>query len=230
MAGIRLTEAKRTLLQAIKHAGRATVPGLAEELDLTESAVRQHLAALADEGLVESTVNTPTGPGRPGATWSLTDAGNRLFPDAHGELTVQLVDAIRQALGQRGIDKVIDARQAKQLAHYRTVVGRAGSSLRARVNALAEQRKAEGYMAEVVRDRDGLLLIEHHCPICDAAKACAGFCRSELALFRDVLGDDVTVERVEHLLAGAPRCAYRIRPAASPRVRQSSPRTAVSST
>jgi predicted ArsR family transcriptional regulator len=212
MAGIRLTEAKRTLLQALKEAGRSTVPRLADELELTESAVRQHLAALADEGLVESAVNTPTGPGRPGATWTLTSTGNRLFPDGHGELTVQLLDAMRQALGEHGVDKVIDARQASQRAQYQAVMGRAGASLRARVNALAEQRKAEGYMAEVVRDGAGFVLIEHHCPICDAAKACSGFCRSELALFQEVLGPDVSVERVEHILAGAPRCAYRIRP------------------
>jgi predicted ArsR family transcriptional regulator len=30
-------------------------------------------------------------------------------------------------------------------------------------------------------------------------------------VFRDVLGPEVEVERVEHILAGARRCAYRIR-------------------
>ncbi|ARO29186.1 transcriptional regulator domain-containing protein [Rhizobium sp. NXC14] len=41
-----------------------------------------------------------------------------------------------------------------------------------------------------------------------AATACAGFCRSELETFRAVLGADV--ERSEHILTGARRCAYRI--------------------
>jgi predicted ArsR family transcriptional regulator len=54
--------------------------------------------------------------------------------------------------------------------------------------------------------------VEHHCPIADAARACSGFCSSELELFRAVLGDDVVVERTQHLLAGDQRCAYRIRP------------------
>jgi predicted ArsR family transcriptional regulator len=31
-------------------------------------------------------------------------------------------------------------------------------------------------------------------------------------LFRVVLGDDVVVERTQHLIAGDQRCAYRIRP------------------
>ncbi len=35
-------------------------------------------------------------------------------------------------------------------------------------------------------------------------------CRSELTIFRAVLGVDIIVERVDHILAGARRCAYRV--------------------
>jgi predicted ArsR family transcriptional regulator len=80
------------------------------------------------------------------------------------------------------------------------------------VRALAQQRTAEGYMADVQCDGDAVILVEHHCPICTAATACPGFCRSELELFRDTLGPRVTVERTAHLLAGDVRCAYRIVP------------------
>ena len=99
----------------------------------------------------------------------------------------------------------------EQLRAYRAVLGRSGASLRSRVVALAAQRTLEGYMAEVVDDDDGYLLLEHHCPICDAAKTCLGFCSAELRLFAEALGDDVTVERTEHLLADGRRCTYRIR-------------------
>ena len=58
----------------------------------------------------------------------------------------------------------------------------------------------------------GVLLVENHCPICAAAKACQQFCRSELRVFQEALGDDVTVERVDHILAGARRCAYLVCP------------------
>jgi predicted ArsR family transcriptional regulator len=67
-------------------------------------------------------------------------------------------------------------------------------------------------MAEWRTDDDGsLLLVENHCPICAAAATCQGFCRSELEVFQDVLGPSVAIERIEHILAGARRCAYRIR-------------------
>ncbi len=71
-------------------------------------------------------------------------------------------------------------------------------------------------MGSVVEEGHGrFLLIENHCPICAAARACQGLCRSELAIFRAVLGPDVSVERIEHIPTGARRCAYRVRSAAS---------------
>jgi predicted ArsR family transcriptional regulator len=79
------------------------------------------------------------------------------------------------------------------------------------VAKLAELRSEEGYMADWRVLPDGsYVLSENHCPICAAARLCQGFCRSELAVFRSALGPSVTVERAEHILLGARRCAYRI--------------------
>jgi predicted ArsR family transcriptional regulator len=58
---------------------------------------------------------------------------------------------------------------------------------------------------------DGLALVENHCPVCAAARACQDLCRSELDIFRAVLGG-AAVERTDHIVAGARRCAYRIEP------------------
>jgi len=110
---------------------------------------------------------------------------------------------------------VITERTRLQQSDYESAIAKAGGSLESRAKALAKARTAEGYMAEVTKlskEESDLLLIEHHCPICEAAEACVGFCRAELSVFQAVLGEDVSVERTEHLLAGQPRCAYRIRP------------------
>ena len=42
-------------------------------------------------------------------------------------------------------------------------------------------------------------------------RTCQGLCRSELAIFQSLL-PSATVERTDHILAGARRCAYRIEP------------------
>jgi len=205
-----LSVGRRRILDRLKLGGPATPAELAAELGLTPAAVRQHLDGLAEEDLV-SAIDEHTGsPGRPAARWHLTRRAHGLFPDRHGELTAQLVDAIRSVAGDDVLDEVIALRTRDQQHEYEAAVAKAGNSLAARTRALARVRTSEGYMAEVTRDGDDLLLIEHHCPICEAAETCAGFCRAELGVFKAVLGKEVSVERTEHLLAGASRCAYRI--------------------
>jgi predicted ArsR family transcriptional regulator len=209
-AKIPLSEARRRVAERLKRRGAATPAELASDLGLTEAAVRQHLDGLADAGLVAGRARHGGGRGRPAFEWALTDLARSLFPDRHAELTIELLSSLRRVLGDEGIDRVIADREQEQLARYRKLVPRKGK-LRSRVEALADARTAEGYMAEVVDDPDGVVLIEHHCPIGEAATACQNFCRSELDVFRAVLGDDVTVERTQHALAGAPRCAYLVK-------------------
>ena len=65
-------------------------------------------------------------------------------------------------------------------------------------------------MADWKMQEDGsYLFVENHCPICAAATTCQGFCRAERDVFSDVL--NASVERTEHILQGARRCAYVIR-------------------
>ena len=208
-----LTDAKRRIIDRLKRVDTATAPELADDFGLTDTAVRQHLEALEENGLVERAPSPPpSGRGRPPVRWQLTPLAGELFPDRHADLTVELIGSIREALGDDGLDKVLAARSTSQLAAYKKALpSPATTPVPVRVRRLADIRSAEGYLAEVRDGEDGsLLLLEHHCPVCDAASACQGLCRSELELFKAALGDDVTVERVQHLLAGDQRCAYRI--------------------
>lgn len=202
---------RRAVLDLLKRRPGSTAPDLAEQLGITGNAVRQHLDALAEAGLVDRRVLAATGPGRPPLGWQLTAAAGPLFPDTHGELAVALLDAISSELGADALDRVVAARVAAQEASYRAdVPARAG--LAKRVEALARRRTAEGYEADVVVTDGELHLVERHCPIGAAARACTGLCVGELDLFQRVLGPDVLVERTEHVLAGDPCCAYRITP------------------
>jgi predicted ArsR family transcriptional regulator len=202
-----LSPSKRRIVDVLKRRS-STGPELAERFGLTREAVRQHLVELADNGLVRSTPRPTGGAGRPPVEWSLTELAVDLFPDRHADLTVSLIDSIRRVLGDDGLDAVVAARTAQQRSDYADRLVGADD----RLAGLAEIRSEEGYLAEVVEAGDGRgrLLIEHHCPICDAATACQGLCRAELELFQDVLGTEVTVTREQHLVSGDERCVYRI--------------------
>lgn len=202
------------LLTLIKTDGPETAAALGRALGTTGENARQQLVKLAAEGLVEARAEI-RGVGRPAQIWHLTDRGQARFPDAHAELTVALIRHVRDLLGEEALDRLITAREAETRRAYDAALADAADP-EARLRALARQRSAEGYMAEIqpAPDGDGWLLIENHCPICAAATACQGFCRAELAVFRAVLGPGCTITREDHVPAGGRRCSYRVRAAA----------------
>jgi predicted ArsR family transcriptional regulator len=199
----------------LKTRGPQTAADLGRAMGVTGEAARQQLVRLAADGLVVATT-APRGVGRPAQVWGLTEAGNARFPDAHAELTAQLIRSIRAQLGEAVLDRLIESRAVDSRASYAAALEGA-ADLGERVARLAEARTREGYMAESRAEGEGYVLVENHCPICVAATACQGFCRTELDTFRDVLGPDVSVERTEHIIAGDRRCVYRISPDRSPR-------------
>jgi len=200
------------ILFLLKTRGPKTAQQLAEILDLTSMGARRHLEAAQEKGLV-AYADVAEKVGRPARRWLLTEAGHGRFPDRHADLTVQLIGQVRQLFGDTAMEQLITSREVASEAFYRETIG-AETALPQRVAALAQARDLEGYMAEVETQPDGsLLLVENHCPICAAARVCQDFCRSELEVFQRVLGPDCSVQRTEHQLAGARRCAYRIVPA-----------------
>ena len=108
-----------------------------------------------------------------------------------------LLRSLRGVFGDQGMEALIAHREKASIADYRKLVG-PQRSLRQKLTALARIRSREGYMASVTAEPGGsFLLVENHCPICAAATACQGLCRSELAVFRAVLGTEIVIERID---------------------------------
>jgi predicted ArsR family transcriptional regulator len=206
---VRTRRAILAILDRLKQGGPQDALQLAGGLDISAMAVRQHLYDLQKNGLVVFR-DEPRPMGRPAKLWRLTPAADRLFPDGHAELTVALIGALREAFGSRGMDRIVSIRSEHQLDGYRSRMP-PRASLRRRLQALAQIRTEEGYLAEVQDQEDGsFLLVENHCPICAAATACTGLCNAELQVFRSALGPGVEIARTEHILSGARRCSYRV--------------------
>ncbi|MDY0885620.1 metalloregulator ArsR/SmtB family transcription factor [Dongia soli] len=198
------------ILRLLKLRGAQNAEAIARHLKITAVAARQHLGGLANRGLIVFE-DRREGVGRPKRFWSLSKAGHDYFPENHAGLTLELIAAVRAVFGQAGLDRVIRHREAQALKQYRALVGE--GALKQKVRRLAAQRSAEGYMAHIQDLPDGgVMLLERHCPICAAASTCQGFCKSELTLFAEALGPDIEVKRTEHIVSGAERCAYEIRP------------------
>ncbi|WP_208951622.1 metalloregulator ArsR/SmtB family transcription factor [Rahnella sp. ChDrAdgB13] len=204
---VRQSVAER-LMTLLKTRGEMQASDAGHLLGTTGEAARQQFVKLAKDGLVEAKA-VSQGVGRPAQYWQLTAKGHAHFPDAHADLTVQLLQLIRTSLGESALDQLITSRESQTLDNYRQAM-KGANSLEERLQRLTAIRTREGYMADWTLQTDGsYLFVENHCPICAAATTCQGFCRAERDVFRDVL--ETNVERTEHILQGARRCAYVIR-------------------
>ncbi len=200
---------RRAIVHLLKQAGAMDAAELSSRLGISAMAVRQHLYALQAERLVtyqEEARNM----GRPAKLWQLTPAANRLFPDGYAELTLSFIQSVVEAFGEAGLERLLEIRARQQIEAYGLQM-EGQESIEQRLQILAEIRTDEGYMAEVQPQADGsFLLAENHCPICAAATACTGLCSKELEVFQSALGEDAVVERTEHIVVGARRCAYQV--------------------
>lgn len=219
---------KTQILHLLKMQGAQTASALAEQLQVSPMAIRQHLQTLkAAHWVTYQEERRPLG--RPVKLWQLTTQSDHRFPDSHADLTVDLLRDVEAVFGAEGVDRLMAERSRRQLQTYQTKIAELvktepvpeddwqqddwqQDNWQHHVRAIAQLRTQEGYMAEVIEQpEETLLLVENHCPISSAAQTCQKFCSNELDIFRAVLGSSVTVERVEHILQGDRRCAYRIR-------------------
>jgi DeoR family suf operon transcriptional repressor len=206
-----LPTGRRAVLYAVRRRGEATAEQVAEQLDITVSGARQHLTALAQNGLVESS-ELPSSAGRRGRrtlVYAVTAAADAYFPKAYGELTNELLGYVADTDRE-----LLDALFAKRReARIRNARARLASkrTLRARVAELTRILDEDGYLASWERVDTGVYrIVEHNCAIWAVAERYGQACTSELDFIRAAL-DDADVERVQHMIAGARRCAYEIR-------------------
>ncbi|WP_339863970.1 metalloregulator ArsR/SmtB family transcription factor [Paremcibacter congregatus] len=209
------TAAEKTrarILTLLKQQGPQEAPVLAASLGVTDMAIRQHLYALEEMGdICHCKLARPKG--RPAKLWQLTEQAQTHFPNTHADFSTGLISSIKKTFGDQGMEKLLDVRLREQVTDYQTQID-ADDPLAEKLAALSDLRSREGYMTDILPGdrKDSFLFVENNCPVCEAARVCSGICARELDLFKSVLGDKVSVNRTEHIIKGARRCAYTVAP------------------
>lgn len=196
------------IMMVLKMRGEATALVIAQELDITKEGARKHLLNLSSSGYIVAETRSE-GVGRPSTYYSLTEKGMAEFPDAHADVTVQLLQSVKNVLGENALNLLISDREKKVYNRYVKAM-ESKNSIEQKLNVLTEKRTEEGYMAEWKKEGDAYYFIENHCPICAAATECQGFCHSELNNFQQLIGQDYSIAREEYLIDGGKRCTYKI--------------------
>jgi DeoR family suf operon transcriptional repressor len=208
-----LPEGRRAVLYALRRRGQATAEDLAAALDMTVSGARQHLSALVEDGLAESTeLPREEGQrGRPRLEYMVTDRADTLFPKAYGELTNELLGYVSDADASL-VDQIFARRRDERVRNAELRLA-PKQTLKSKVEELTRILDEDGYLASVEKIRGGFRIVEHNCAILTVARKYGQACTSEIDFIRTVL-PGATVERVSHILDGAHHCAYEVRPTA----------------
>ena len=206
-----LPAGRRVVLYGVRRLDDATVDEVAELLDMTVSGARQHLVALADQGLVEATeVPRAAGErGRPRLTYRVTELGDALFPKAYGALTNELLGYLDDEDGSV-VDRIFCRRRDERI-HRAAVRVAPRATLGAKVREVAAILDEDGYLATAERVGTGCYrIVEHNCAIAAVARRYGQACSSEIDFLRAVL-PATSIERVRHMVAGDAHCAYEVR-------------------
>lgn len=218
MAVVENTRSK--ILDILRRRREATVEELKKALDLAPATVRRHLDILQRDGHVKvRPVRRETG--RPHYAFSITEAGQDLFPQHYVRITNRLIDEIvalapEDTSGRSGreLAVVIFERMADRLA--RSYGPRlSGRTLAERVTEVAALLAGEGISLEV-QPKDGeFLLLGRGCPCQRLAEKNLNVCAHDQRLLSLLL--DAEVEP-EPLPDGGAICAYRVREKADSRL------------
>jgi DeoR family suf operon transcriptional repressor len=205
-----LPETRRTILDHLKRHGDARAESIAGAATITVSGARQHLVALERDGLIAHR-EAREGPGRPKHLYSLTPAGDALFPRTYAELANELLHYVENE-DPAMLARIFDKRGQRRLAQARARM--AGLPFNEQVRVVAEILDEDGYLADFERRDDGTYVItEHNCAVLSVARRYNHACSSELAFLQAAL-PSADVTRVAHQLVAGHVCAYEVRPRA----------------
>ena len=102
----RFFESTRGRIVALLRGTRKTVNELAEDLELTDNAVRAHLLSLERDGLIKQS-GIQRGTRKPHFAYELTEEAEHLFPKAYDALLNQLISVLKGRLTPGALDEVL---------------------------------------------------------------------------------------------------------------------------
>jgi predicted ArsR family transcriptional regulator len=202
-----LSPTQRHVLEVLKRHGRITPDELAVALDISSSAVRQHLAALRTAGLVISRKDHGHA-GRPAERYRATTLAEPLFATTADTLPIELLEHM-EAEEPALIGRIFDRRRRQMVDDAENRL--AGKTVDEQVAILTELLDEQGYLAdfEAVTD-DHFRINLHNCAIWAVANRYPQACAAELDYLRALI-PEASVQRVTHKANGAHTCAYDIR-------------------
>ena len=213
------------LLVALKKRQPLTAHELGAQFGLTANALRRHLKGLEEADLVRYRPEV-RGVGAPVYAYSLSEAGEALFPRSYEPTLEAALETVAQECGPDGIRRVFTRRWQNQLGDSLPTLAALPAAERAQL--LAELLSAEGYMAEAAMASPSRAELKvFNCGLHGVAGRFPEACEAEVKFLEQALG--ATLERRGHIAGGCNACTYHVTFAEEPAPAAPSARSAAAS-
>jgi predicted ArsR family transcriptional regulator len=198
----RFFESTRGQVVTLLRRERRTVEELADELGLTNNAIRAHLVGLERDGLVTQG-ELRRGSGKPSFTYTLTPGAERLFPKAYGALLQQLLDILGERLPP---DVMTDT--LREVGHRIAAANTTGEeALPQRLEAALAVLGNLGGLAEADVSGERVVIRGYSCPLAAAVEGNPDACLMAETMLSDLIG--VPVHQVCDQ-GPPPRCRFEV--------------------
>jgi predicted ArsR family transcriptional regulator len=199
----RLLTSTRGQVIALLRRSQRTVNELAEELELTDNAVRSHLAALERDGLVEQHQGPPQGVGKPAYVYTLTPEADALLPKAYAPVLGLLLGTLAERMEPDALAELL------REVGRRAAAGRTepGDDIRMRIDAAYGVLGEMGGVADIEDTEEAVFIRGYSCPLAALVPDHPQVCQLAEALLSELVGVPVR----EHCDQGErPRCCFEI--------------------
>jgi predicted ArsR family transcriptional regulator len=187
---------------ALLRRGPSTVDELAEQLEVTDNAVRSHIAALERDGFVAQE-GVRRGVGKPAWLYGLTTDAERLFPKPYADVLDTLLGVLSERLPAAELDGALVEVGRRLAATLPAATGTTEERLPAAIDAIADL----GGMAELDISDHTIVIRGYDCPIAGAVRGNPDACRVVESLLSEMLGAPVETccDRSD-----SPRCCFAV--------------------
>jgi predicted ArsR family transcriptional regulator len=181
----RLLGSTRGQLIAFLRRETQTVEDLATALQLTDNAVRAHLATLERDGIVRQVGVRRSGrSGKPAFTYGLTPEAERLFSRPYADVLDDVLDGLQGRLAPHLVESLLRASGSRLASRYPASSGPLTTRLESAVAALNQL----GGLAELELQDDQFVIQGYSCPLAALAPNHPEVCRLAETFVSDVAG------------------------------------------
>lgn len=194
-----------TLLQ--RHRSGLTIDALVTQLEISRTAVNQHIVGLERDGLIKKSAQQKSTGGRPGWSYQITDEGINRLPKQYSWFSELLLDTLKEELGSKKLEAYVKKVAVSLVPQLRGQLQ--GNDPKEHIQQVAGILQSLGYQAQTeaaLSKKELPILTAHNCVYHDLAIKHPEVCAFDIALLEHLV--DRKVDHQECMAKGGNVCRF----------------------